>query len=186
MDLKRQSTCEGPHVPMRACAACRQRQEAAKLLRFVRSGGRVSPDLARRSPGRGLNLCPTLQCLKIAVQRHAFSRKLGSGINPDLRELRNDTVEAFKHALGRLIRDGERSGFIDKTEGRADLCGGPADWALNSSPTVPNGLHQRFTWLLSGFSEFTFHQAGDMTRPSLLGTEEFESPQGLSETFGRK
>ena len=69
-----------PAPPVRTCVGCRQRAAKADLLRVVlddRGAGReVVPDPGGRLPGRGAHLHPTLDCLRQALRRRAFSRAL--------------------------------------------------------------------------------------------------------------
>lgn len=161
----RQSTCESLHVPMRVCAACGDRREAAELLRFVRSSGRVCPDLERTRGGRGLNLCPTQKCLGMGIKRRVFHRKLGAGPSPVASELHSELHRFFQVAFDQALSDGQRSGLLEEAT-VATLRKQPT-----SLPTLHlEGRHQgkpwrRLSWLFSGLSEFTFDPSGVITRP---------------------
>ncbi|MFC9692655.1 YlxR family protein [Kribbella sp. NPDC056951] len=58
----------------RTCIGCRKRSSPTDLLRMTVSGGLVLPDPARRAPGRGAHLHPTIECFELAVRRKAFPR----------------------------------------------------------------------------------------------------------------
>lgn len=58
------------------CVGCRVRADASSLLRAVAVDGRVLPDPARRLPGRGAHLHPTMQCLERAERSKALPRAL--------------------------------------------------------------------------------------------------------------
>ena len=65
-----------PDGPVRTCVGCRRRATAGELLRVVARGGVVVPDQARRLPGRGAHVHPSLECLALAEKRRAFPRAL--------------------------------------------------------------------------------------------------------------
>ena len=60
--------------PQRTCVGCRTRAARAELLRLVVVDGSVTPDPARRLPGRGAHLHPDSGCLDLALRRRAFPR----------------------------------------------------------------------------------------------------------------
>ncbi len=62
--------------PVRTCVGCRQRADAAELLRVVAGAGAVLPDPSRRLPGRGAHVHPVAACLDLAEKRRAFPRAL--------------------------------------------------------------------------------------------------------------
>ncbi len=66
----------GAAGPVRTCVGCRSRAPAGELLRVVARDGAVLPDQARRQPGRGAHLHPTVACLELAERRRAFPRAL--------------------------------------------------------------------------------------------------------------
>ncbi|WP_246278554.1 YlxR family protein [Phytohabitans rumicis] len=59
---------------------CRRRAPAAELLRVIavpsEAGHSLTPDPARRLPGRGAHLHPDPACLALAERRRAFGRAL--------------------------------------------------------------------------------------------------------------
>ena len=65
-----------PHVPMRSCAGCRERQDQAQLRRFTLVDGRVTWDGEQRRSGRGAYLHPRRDCLDAFVSRKPFVRSL--------------------------------------------------------------------------------------------------------------
>ncbi|MBU6245776.1 MAG: YlxR family protein [Actinomycetales bacterium] len=62
--------------PVRTCLGCRQRALAADLLRVVLVQGRLVADPAKRLPGRGASIHPTVACLEAASRRKAWGRAL--------------------------------------------------------------------------------------------------------------
>lgn len=63
----------------RTCLGCRQRADAAELIRIVvnaDSPGEIRVDRRRRLTGRGAHLHPRKTCLEAAKRRRAFSRAL--------------------------------------------------------------------------------------------------------------
>jgi predicted RNA-binding protein YlxR (DUF448 family) len=67
-------------APIRTCVGCRQRAEAAELLRVVVEPGtdpvRVVVDPRHRAAGRGAWLHRDPGCLELAERRRAFARAL--------------------------------------------------------------------------------------------------------------
>ncbi len=67
-------------APIRTCIGCRQRAEAAELLRVVAEPGtdpvRVVADPRRRASGRGAWLHRDAGCVELAERRRAFARAL--------------------------------------------------------------------------------------------------------------
>ncbi|MHB1390450.1 MAG: YlxR family protein [Thermoleophilia bacterium] len=80
------------HVPQRLCVGCGQRAARAGLVRFTRghgaAAGQVVLDPDGGAPGRGVYLCPRLECYDNATgKRRSLQRKLGAtATGPELRE----------------------------------------------------------------------------------------------------
>lgn len=67
----------------RMCAGCRTRLPRAVSLRCVRGpGGEVVPDLFGKLPGRGVHLCPDLDCFRKAAKKQAFGHGLRARVVP--------------------------------------------------------------------------------------------------------
>lgn len=66
------------HSPVRRCAACRRTAPKQTLLRFVRDPHtlQVQVDPAQKLPGRGAYLCPSPECLRLALKRKSLERAL--------------------------------------------------------------------------------------------------------------
>ena len=66
--------------PIRTCVGCKKRDTQSVLLRVVAVANdgsySVVADVRRRLPGRGAWIHPDLDCLHLAVRRHAFQRAL--------------------------------------------------------------------------------------------------------------
>ena len=88
---------------MRACAGCKKRDENEKFIRFVEFEGRPVPDVARRAPGRGFNVCPTYSCIKDFVKRN-FRGKV------DPEEVFQQTVESLRDYLLHLVSLSHKTG----------------------------------------------------------------------------
>ena len=81
---------------MRACVGCKRKGENEEFIRFVEFEGRLLPDLTRKLPGRGYNVCPTYKCIKDFIKRKFRGKK-----NPD--EIYSQTVKALKDYILHLI-----------------------------------------------------------------------------------
>ena len=93
--------------PVRMCAGCRKRAEAADLVRVAVRQDDNTPqlvvDVARTVPGRGAWLHPRRDCVTAAVRRKAFPSALrapGLTVDPD------DLAEA----IGEITEEDGRSG----------------------------------------------------------------------------
>lgn len=83
--------------PQRTCIATRRVQPADRLLRCVVETApdgtrRIVPDPARRLPGRGAWITPTVAAYETAVQRRAFNRALKVPAGTDSQAVR-DVIE---------------------------------------------------------------------------------------------
>ena len=72
------------------CVGCRGRADASSLIRVVAVDGRVIPDPARKLPGRGAHLHPTMQCLERAERSKALPRALRVVGQLDITALREE------------------------------------------------------------------------------------------------
>jgi predicted RNA-binding protein YlxR (DUF448 family) len=73
------STTDRLPGPVRTCVGCRSRADRSALLRVVVVGSeppRLTPDPARRLPGRGASVHPDPRCVDLADKRRAFPRAL--------------------------------------------------------------------------------------------------------------
>ena len=89
---------------MRACAGCRKKDETDRFVRFVEFEGRPVPDVARRAPGRGYNVCPTFECIKRFVKRQ-FKGKV------DPKEVYNQTLNALREYFLHLLSLSHKTGI---------------------------------------------------------------------------
>ncbi|TCK04619.1 YlxR family protein [Phorcysia thermohydrogeniphila] len=88
---------------MRACAGCKVKDETDKFIRFVVFEGKPLPDLARKLPGRGFNVCPTYSCIKSFVKKR-FKNK----VTPE--EVYETTLKALKEYFLHLLSLSHRTG----------------------------------------------------------------------------
>lgn len=72
-------------IPIRQCAACRERREKTQLVRVVRTPeGDVVLDLKGKVAGRGVYICPSIECFERVVKSNALSRALSCEIPPEI------------------------------------------------------------------------------------------------------
>jgi uncharacterized protein len=69
------------HVPERTCVGCRERAPKAGLLRLTVVEGRMRPDAAASSPGRGAYLHRDRACVEAALARGALARALRTSLD---------------------------------------------------------------------------------------------------------
>jgi len=68
------------YLPQRSCCACRGKFEKYTLTRVVRrsksEGGDIVLDLTGKMNGRGVYICSTANCLKLARKKRCLERGL--------------------------------------------------------------------------------------------------------------
>lgn len=73
--------------PTRTCVACRTERPKRELVRIVRTPtSEVLVDPSGKRSGRGAYLCPSAECLKLAIKRKALERALGITVGEQLRQ----------------------------------------------------------------------------------------------------
>ena len=90
---------------MRACAGCKAKDETDKFIRFVVFEGKPLPDLARKLPGRGFNVCPSFECIKSFVKK-----KFKGKVTPE--EVYELTLRALKDYFLHLLSLSCRAGVV--------------------------------------------------------------------------
>ena len=88
---------------MRACAGCRKREETEKFIRFVLLEGIPVIDVARKAPGRGVNVCPTYRCIRDFIKRTCKGR-----VDPE--DVYSQSVEALKRYFLHLLSLSHKTG----------------------------------------------------------------------------
>ncbi len=88
---------------MRTCAGCRVKEENEDFIRYVGFEGRPLPDVAKKLPGRGFNVCPDFKCIKTFVKRH-FKGK----VSPE--DVYEYTLEALKSYFLHLLSLSHKTG----------------------------------------------------------------------------
>lgn len=64
-------------IPMRRCAGCNEMKPKKELVRVVRTPqGEICIDTTGKKAGRGVYVCHSLQCLKIAQKAKRLERSL--------------------------------------------------------------------------------------------------------------
>ena len=137
------------HAPKTLAEAARQRRDVvsgevmpeARLIRFVGSpDGVVTPDIARKLPGRGVWVEARRGTIDEAVKRQAFSRSAKTKLTatPDL----SDRVEALLiqrilASLGLARRHGALISGFEKTA--ATISSGKAAWLIEASDGAEDG-----------------------------------------------
>mgnify|MGYP001030022412 CR=1 FL=1 len=63
------------HIPIRMCIGCKRRRKKEEMVRFIRSTeGVIFINDMKNPTGRGIYLCPDLQCLKMAQKKKQMIR----------------------------------------------------------------------------------------------------------------
>lgn len=65
------------HVPLRLCLGCQEMKPKKELVRVVRSpDGEIDVDPTGKKSGRGAYICPSLECLELALKGKRLERAL--------------------------------------------------------------------------------------------------------------
>ena len=115
--------------------------EEARLVRFVADpGGVVTPDLARKLPGRGIWVAATRASVDTAAKKGLFARSAKAKLTaaPDLA----DQVEGLLKrrllsGLGLARRSGDLASGFEKVS--ASIQGGRCAWLIEASDGAPDG-----------------------------------------------
>lgn len=83
-------------IPMRMCAACREKKPKKELVRVVRTPEEevLLDDTGRRN-GRGVYLCRNKECLKKAIKTRALERALEHAIGEETAAELQKEFEAY-------------------------------------------------------------------------------------------
>jgi len=75
------------HVPQRTCIACREVKAKRELIRLVRSAsGSVEVDSSGKKAGRGVYLCPRLECWQMGLKGGQLEYALRTTISRENRQ----------------------------------------------------------------------------------------------------
>ena len=85
--------------PMRRCVGCMESKEKNQLIRVAGYEGQITIDPTGKAKGRGVYLCPDLQCFEKAQKKKAIGRNLEMELTgeqvtklfEDLKQYINDT-----------------------------------------------------------------------------------------------
>ena len=161
---------------MRMCAGCKKRVETDELIRFVEFEGKPLPDLARKLPGRGFNVCPTKECLKAFLKKR-YGRRVS------FEEVYADTVRALRDYVLHLLSLCHKAGLTvvgqDEVK-RLPMKEGVLILASDLSEGTKRRLRERFSAVLD--SLFSSEEIGNALRKDRRAGVVFVERVGL----GRK
>lgn len=80
---------------MRRCVGCMESKTKGELIRIAGYEGNISIDLTGKAKGRGVYLCPDVDCFEKAQKRKAISRNLDMEIKAE--QLQNLFEELKKY-----------------------------------------------------------------------------------------
>ncbi len=172
-------TAEGPaEGPSRLCVASREVKPLDELIRFVVGpGDRLTPDLKRNLPGRGVWVTATRRAVADALKKKAFARSLKAQVvvPPDLADeldalLARSARESFSLAnkAGLVV-----SGF-SKVE--AAIASGGAAAVLHARDAAPDGVRKIAQALKRRYGE----NAGQIPVLGMLESSELDLALGRS------
>jgi predicted RNA-binding protein YlxR (DUF448 family) len=88
---------------MRTCISCKIKGEMEDFIRFVEFEGKPLPDVARKLPGRGFNVCPDFKCIKRFIKKQ-FKGKV------DPQEVYEYTLKSLKDYFLHLLSLSHKTG----------------------------------------------------------------------------
>lgn len=73
------------HVPLRLCLGCQEMKPKKELVRVVRSpDGQIDVDPTGKKAGRGAYVCPSPECLELALKGKRLERALETSITEEV------------------------------------------------------------------------------------------------------
>ena len=93
------------HVPQRSCVICRAKSNKNDLIRIVRSPqGEAVIDIAKKLPGRGVYICPDIDCVEKAKKSNSLARALGINVNENFWPELEDYIKNFSVNINLKVR----------------------------------------------------------------------------------
>ncbi len=84
-------------IPLRKCIACGESKAKKELLRIVKTReGDVKVDLTGKVNGRGAYICPTIECLDLAIKSKKISKSLEIEISDSVYEELREAIRNLK------------------------------------------------------------------------------------------
>lgn len=84
-------------IPLRKCIACGESKAKKELLRIVKTReGDVKVDLTGKVNGRGAYICPTIECLDLAIKSKKISKSLEIEITDSVHEELREAIRNLK------------------------------------------------------------------------------------------
>ena len=82
-------------IPLRKCIGCNEMKDKRELVRIVRNKeGEISVDLTGKKPGRGADICKSIDCLNKAQKAKRLERAFSTAIEAEIYDtLRSDLSE---------------------------------------------------------------------------------------------
>ncbi len=73
------------HIPLRLCLGCQEMKPKKELVRVVRSpDGQIDVDPTGKKAGRGAYVCPSPECLELALKGKRLERALEAPITEEV------------------------------------------------------------------------------------------------------
>ena len=105
MNERKTSSLIKKHIPQRSCAVCKVKSDKENLIRLVKSpDGKIFIDTAKKLPGRGVYICPDLECLERAKKSKILSHSLGAEIDDDFFQELENYIKNFEVNINLKIK----------------------------------------------------------------------------------
>ncbi|MBN1376158.1 MAG: YlxR family protein [Dehalococcoidia bacterium] len=74
------------YVPGRTCVACRETRGKRDLVRLVSAGSLIEVDTTGKKPGRGVYICPRIECWEKALKNNRIEYGLRVKLSAENRQ----------------------------------------------------------------------------------------------------
>ncbi len=83
----------GKHIPLRMCAACRQMRPKEELIRLAGNDGEIIIDDRKRMGGRGVYICRSVDCIRLAKKKKALQRMFKRAVPDEVYQMLEEKID---------------------------------------------------------------------------------------------
>lgn len=74
-------------TPLRMCVACREMKPKQELVRLTKTDDGITIDLEKKLQGRGVYVCKSTECVRLAEKKKALQRHFKTAVAADIYHL---------------------------------------------------------------------------------------------------
>ncbi len=87
-------------IPMRKCVGCQEMKSKKEMIRVIKTPeeelSEIMLDATGKKNGRGAYVCPSAECLSLAIKNKGLERSFKQAIPKDVYELLEKEMEALE------------------------------------------------------------------------------------------